>query len=91
MYMNKLAAVVSAVALMMSVPAVSAADSFFDCIKEAGRTIGHTTRDVTREIGHASRDATREVGHAFRDGFSDGDKGKTEGNNKEKAGKKDKK
>ena len=91
MYMNKLAAVVSAVALMMSVPAVSAADSFIDSIKEAGRTIGHTTRDVTREIGHASRDATREVGHAFRDGFSDGDKGKTEGNNKEKAGKKDKK
>lgn len=91
MYMNKLAAVVSAVALMMSVPAVLAADSFFDSIKEAGRTIGHTTRDVTREIGHASRDATREVGHAFRDGFSDGDKGKTEGSNKEKAGKKDKK
>ena len=85
--MNKLAAVVSAIALMLSVPAVSAADSFFDSIKEAGRTIGHTTRDVTREIGHASRDATREVGHAFRDG----DKGKTEGNNKEKAGKKDKK
>ena len=78
--MNKLAAVVSAIALMLSVPAVSAADSFFDSIKEAGRTIGHTTRDVTREIGHASRD-----------GFSDGDKGKTEGNNKEKAGKKDKK
>lgn len=78
--MNKLAAVVSAIAMMLSVPAVSAADSFFDSIKEAGRTIGHTTRD-----------ATREVGHAFRDGFSDGDKGKTEGNNKEKAGKKDKK
>lgn len=78
--MNKLAAVVSAIALMLSVPAVSAADSFFDSIKEAGRTIGHTTRDVTREIGHA-----------FRDGFSDDDKGKTEGNNMEKAGKKDKK
>lgn len=85
--MNKLAAVVSAIALMLSVPAVLAADSFFDSIKEAGRTIGHTTRDVTREIGHA----TREVGHAFRDGFSDDDKGKTEGNNMEKAGKKDKK
>ena len=24
-------------------------------IKEAGRTIGHTTRDVTREIGHGAR------------------------------------
>lgn len=91
MYMNKLAAVVSAVALMMSVPAVSVADSFFDSIKEAGRTIGHTTRDVTREIGHASRDATREVGHAFRDGFSDDDKGKAEGDKKGKADKQDKK
>jgi len=25
-------------------------------IKEAGRTVGHTTRDVTREIGHTTRD-----------------------------------
>ena len=36
-------------------------------IKEAGRTIGHTTRDVTREIGHGARDITREIGHGARD------------------------
>ena len=29
-------------------------------IKEAGRTIGHTTRDVTREIGHGTRDVVKE-------------------------------
>lgn len=87
--MNKLAAVASAIALMLSVPTVSAADSFWDSIKEAGRTIGHTTRDVSREIGHASRDATREVGHAFRDGFSDDEKGKAnKGDKKQKDEKK---
>jgi hypothetical protein len=31
-------------------------------IKEAGRTIGHTTRDVTREIGHGTRDAAKAIG-----------------------------
>ena len=36
-------------------------------IKEAGRTIGHTTRDVTREIGHGARDVTREIGQGTRD------------------------
>ena len=36
-------------------------------IKEAGRTIGHTTRDVTKEIGHGARDITREIGHGTRD------------------------
>ena len=36
-------------------------------IKEAGRTIGHTTRDVTKEIGHGARDVTREIGHGTRD------------------------
>ena len=36
-------------------------------IKETGRTIGHTTRDVTREIGHGARDITREIGHGTRD------------------------
>ena len=36
-------------------------------IKEAGRTIGHTTRDVTREIGHGTRDVAREVGEESRD------------------------
>lgn len=36
-------------------------------IKEAGRTVGHATRDVTREIGHTTRDVTREIGHGTRD------------------------
>jgi hypothetical protein len=31
--------------------------------KEAGRTIGHTTRNVTREIGHGTRDVAKEIGH----------------------------
>lgn len=35
-------------------------------IKEAGRTIGHTTRNVTREIGHGTRDAAKEIGHGTR-------------------------
>lgn len=34
--------------------------------KEAGRTIGHTARNVTREIGHGTRDAAREIGHGTR-------------------------
>jgi hypothetical protein len=36
-------------------------------IKEAGRTIGHTTRDVTREIGHGTRDVAKEIGQGSRD------------------------
>ncbi|ALP41256.1 hypothetical protein ACKC5O_11310 [Aeromonas schubertii] len=36
-------------------------------LKGVGRTIGHTTRDVTREIGHTTRDVTREIGHGTRD------------------------
>lgn len=35
-------------------------------IKEAGRTIGHTTRDVTREIGHGTRDAAKAVGEGIK-------------------------
>ncbi|MDI1294185.1 MAG: hypothetical protein PSV18_15805 [Methylobacter sp.] len=34
--------------------------------KEAGRTIGHTTINVTREIGHGTRDAAKEIGHGTR-------------------------
>ncbi len=30
--------------------------------KEAGRTIGHTTRNVTRDIGHGSRDTVQLIG-----------------------------
>ncbi|MCX9134167.1 hypothetical protein OKS68_16990 [Aeromonas veronii] len=32
-------------------------------MKGVGRTIGHTSRDVTREIGHV----TKEIGHGTRD------------------------
>lgn len=35
-------------------------------IKETGRTVGHTTRNVTREIGHGTRDITRTIGHNTR-------------------------
>ncbi len=35
--------------------------------KQAGRDIGHGTRDVTREIGHGTRDVTRTIGHETRD------------------------
>ena len=31
-------------------------------VKDAGRTIGHTTRNVTREIGHGTRDAAKAIG-----------------------------
>jgi len=34
--------------------------------KEAGRTIGHTARNVTREIGHGTRDAAKEIGHGTK-------------------------
>ena len=34
--------------------------------KEAGKTIGHTIRNVTREIGHGTRDVAREIGHGTR-------------------------
>jgi hypothetical protein len=30
--------------------------------KEAGRSIGHTTRNVTRDIGHGSRDTVHVLG-----------------------------
>ena len=36
-------------------------------LKEAGRTIGSTTKEVTTEIGHATRDTTKAIGHASRD------------------------
>ena len=35
-------------------------------LKDAGRTIGHTTRNVTREIGHGTRDVARDIGHGTR-------------------------
>ena len=35
-------------------------------VKETGRTIGHTTRDVAREIGHGTRDAAETVGEGVK-------------------------
>jgi hypothetical protein len=31
-------------------------------VKQAGRTVGHTTRDVAKEIGHGTRDAAKDIG-----------------------------
>ena len=36
-------------------------------LKDAGRQIGDTTKEVTTDIGHATRDTTRAIGHASRD------------------------
>jgi hypothetical protein len=38
-------------------------------VKETGRTIGHTTRDVAREIGHGTRDAAKAVGEGVKKVF----------------------
>jgi hypothetical protein len=35
-------------------------------LKEAGRIIGHTTRDVATEIGHGTRDAAKAVGEGVK-------------------------
>ncbi|MEQ1529808.1 MAG: hypothetical protein ABL925_10865 [Methylococcales bacterium] len=31
-------------------------------VKEASRSVGHTTRNVTRDIGHGSRDTVNALG-----------------------------
>ncbi|MFT6986717.1 MAG: hypothetical protein ACJAT7_002559 [Psychromonas sp.] len=43
--------------------------TLFSCaeIKSAGRTVGHTTKEVTTEIGHTTKDVTTKIGHASRD------------------------
>lgn len=35
-------------------------------LKEAGRSIGHTTRNVTRDIGHGSRDTVKAIGRGTK-------------------------
>jgi hypothetical protein len=35
-------------------------------LKEAGRRIGHTTRDVARDVGHGTRDAAKTVGEGIK-------------------------
>ncbi|VAW96491.1 hypothetical protein MNBD_GAMMA21-1032 [hydrothermal vent metagenome] len=46
---------------------------FFSCaeFKQAGRDIGHGTRDIIREIGHGTRDAVKAIGHGSRDAFNE--------------------
>ena len=39
--------------------------------KETGRTIGHTTKDITTSIGHASRDAAKSLGKKTQEVVSD--------------------
>ncbi len=36
-------------------------------MKQAGKDVGHATRDATTAIGHATRDTTKAIGHATRD------------------------
>ena len=35
-------------------------------LKSAGRTVGHTTKDVATDIGHASRDVAKDIGHGAK-------------------------
>ncbi len=35
-------------------------------LKQAGRTVGHTTRDVAKQIGHGTRDVAKDIGHGTR-------------------------
>lgn len=30
-------------------------------LKQAGRTVGHTSRDVAKDVGHASRDVAKDI------------------------------
>ena len=48
---------------------------FFLCscakFKEAGKTVGHTTKDVTTKIGHASRDTVKAIGKEAKETVND--------------------
>lgn len=50
------------IGLISCFPYLSACAEF----KEAGRTLGHTTRDVTTEIGHGTRDAAKSIGRGTK-------------------------
>ncbi|WP_372871073.1 hypothetical protein [Shewanella sp.] len=54
---------ITSVAVIMSLALLSGCAE----LKDAGRSVGDTTKEVTREIGHATRDATKAIGHASRD------------------------
>ena len=46
------------VALLLAISCLASACAE---MKDAGRTIGHTARNVTREIGHGSREVAKAV------------------------------
>ena len=62
--MTNLFAKLFAVPVLFSTVFLSSCAEF----KDAGRTIRHTTRNVSREIGHGSRDVARDIGHGTRRG-----------------------
>lgn len=62
--MNHLPKIVIAVAVIAVLASCSS-------IKETGRTIGHTTRDVTKKIGHTSRDAVKAIGKGTKEVIKD--------------------
>lgn len=49
--------IVRSVTLIVMVVALSACVE----LKQAGRTVGHTSKDVAKDIGHASREVARDV------------------------------
>ena len=58
---------ISLVAALVLVSFLTACAEF----KDAGRTIGHTTKDVTTAVGHASRDAAKSIGETTKEVVSD--------------------
>ena len=47
--------------------------SLVSCVKlkEAGKNVGHATKDVTTKIGHASRDTVKAIGKETKDAVND--------------------
>jgi hypothetical protein len=35
-------------------------------MKEAGKDVGHTTKEVTTEIGHTTKKVTKKIGHTTK-------------------------
>lgn len=54
-YSPRLCGLALAGALTLTLPACAE-------LKTAGKTIGHTTKEVTKDIGHGTRDAAKAVG-----------------------------
>jgi hypothetical protein len=47
--------------------------SLVSCVKlkEAGKNVGHATKDVTTKIGHASRDTVKAIGKETKETVND--------------------